>query len=91
MSSAALEHLLAIVPSLTPEQLRVLQDRVEEASAHSLGHPSPSDADERLQRRLLALGLVGEIKPPPRPSARAFIAIVLPGEPLSATVIRERG
>jgi putative addiction module CopG family antidote len=49
-------------------------------------------ADQELQRRLLAAGIISEIKPPPRflPVRERFTPVEIIGEPLSETVIRER-
>ncbi|MGO8903066.1 MAG: hypothetical protein ACLQU5_32700 [Isosphaeraceae bacterium] len=47
---------------------------------------------QELQRRLVAAGLLSEIKPPPRfmPSREPFTPVAIEGEPLSETIIRER-
>jgi hypothetical protein len=49
-------------------------------------------ADQELQRRLLAAGVISEIKPPHRllPARERFTPVPITGEPLSETVIRER-
>ncbi len=49
-------------------------------------------ADQELQRRLLAAGIVSEIKPPITDLApyRNRRAVPIQGEPISETVIRER-
>ncbi len=49
-------------------------------------------ADQELQRRLLAAGIISEIKPPPRllPARERFTPIPITGEPISETIIRER-
>ncbi len=49
-------------------------------------------ADQELQRRLLAAGVISEIKPPPRllPIRERFSPVPIIGEPISETVIRER-
>jgi len=49
-------------------------------------------ADQEAQRRLFEAGLLSEIKPPRRVSTgtEEFTPIVIKGEPLSETVIRER-
>ena len=48
-------------------------------------------ADQELQRRLLATGIVSEIKPPPRllPTRERFTPVPIIGEPISETIIRE--
>jgi hypothetical protein len=63
------------------------------AKATSPAGLTPEDvADQDLQRRLLAAGIISEIKPPitdmaPYQNRRA---VPIEGEPLSETVIRER-
>ena len=49
-------------------------------------------ADQELQRRLLAAGVISEIKPPPRllPARKRFTPVPITGEPISETIIRER-
>ena len=49
-------------------------------------------ADQQLQRRLFAAGLLSEIKPPITDPApwKGREAVPIEGEPLSETVIRER-
>jgi hypothetical protein len=49
-------------------------------------------ADQELQRRLLAAGVMSEIKPPPRflPAREPFTPVPITGEPISETIIRER-
>jgi Arc/MetJ-type ribon-helix-helix transcriptional regulator len=49
-------------------------------------------ADQELQRRLLAAGVISEIKPPPRllPLRERFTPVPITGEPISETIIRER-
>jgi hypothetical protein len=49
-------------------------------------------ADQEAQPRLFEAALLSEIKPPRRVSTgtEQFIPIVIEGEPLSETVIRER-
>jgi hypothetical protein len=49
-------------------------------------------AEQELQRRLLAAGVISEIKPPPRslPARARFTPVPITGEPISETIIRER-
>ena len=49
-------------------------------------------ADQELQRRLLAAGVISEMKPPPRflPARERFTPVPITGEPISETIIRER-
>src|SRR5277367_5288916 len=69
--------------------------RQSEQPARTNGQPelTPEDiADQELQRRLLAAGIISEIKPPitdltPYRNRRA---VPIQGEPISETAIRER-
>lgn len=100
------EHLERYVPDqvqagryTTEEEL--ISDALEQhrqaksASEKNTSSPdlTPEDiADQELQRRLLAAGIISEIKPPitdftPYLNRRA---ISIQGEPISETVIRER-
>jgi Arc/MetJ-type ribon-helix-helix transcriptional regulator len=49
-------------------------------------------ADRELQRRLLAAGVISEMKPPPRflPAHERFTPVPITGEPISETIIRDR-
>jgi hypothetical protein len=49
-------------------------------------------AEQEMQRRLVAAGVLSEIKPPPRflPARERFSPVPIQGEPLSETIIRER-
>jgi putative addiction module CopG family antidote len=74
---------------------QVVERAMKDAEERPITSPdlTPEDiADQELQRRLLAAGIISEIKPPitdmaPYQNRRA---IPIQGEPLSATVIRER-
>ena len=64
------------------------------STAHATGQPelTPEEvADQELQRRLLAAGVISEIKLPPRllPSRERFTPVPITGEPISDTIIRE--
>ena len=48
------------------------------------------DADQRLQRRLYAKGMVSEIKPPRTKRIGDFPLIKVKGKPVSETIIEER-
>ena len=97
MSSHEFHQLLEILPALSLDQLQLLRHECDLA-ARTVKKDEPvalSDAelaDQQLQRRLMAAGLVSEIKPPVRrmTSTRAFAPITVSGEPLSETIIRER-
>jgi putative addiction module CopG family antidote len=84
-----------------PSEDEVIRDALERhrqaepTPAHVTGQPelTPEDiADQELQRRLLAAGIISEIKPPitdltPYRNRRA---VPIQGEPISETAIRER-
>jgi len=70
-------------------------------AAHNRTRPGANDdsyltpeelAEHELQRRLVAAGVLSEIKPPPRfvPAREPFKPVSVQGEPLSETIIRER-
>ncbi len=79
----------------------VIRDALER---HRHSEPTPSDvagqpiltpeeiADQELQRRLLAAGIITEIRPPITDFApyRDRRAVPIQGEPISETAIRER-
>ena len=91
MSSHEFQQWLEVVPALSPDQLRILQGRIEAATLTIPEQPDLSAEEEaEFQGRLLALGIVNEIKPPRPPVSEPFTPIVITGEPMSVTVIRER-
>jgi putative addiction module CopG family antidote len=68
------------------EALRLLQQKKQEAQIQR----KPLTPDE-LNRQLLEAGLLSEIPPRPDPATyQEFSPIVIQGEPLSETIIRER-
>ena len=86
-------HFASVDDALT-EAWRTFQ-RQRQAPAPATGQPdlTPEEiADQELQRRLLAAGVISEIKPPPRflPARERFTPVPITGEPLSETIIRER-
>jgi hypothetical protein len=97
MSVNGFHHLLDSVNALSPEQMRRLRDELDSklassATAGALQLTPEEVAEQELQRRLVAAGLLSEIKPPPRfmPPREPFMPIPIQGEPLSETIIRER-
>jgi len=75
--------------------LRRRRQEQEEGKTAEIVPPALTEeelADQEVQRRLFAVGLLNEIKPPIRDltSYRDRKAIPIQGEPLSETVIRER-
>jgi hypothetical protein len=97
MTHSEFNHLLGSIDALSPEQMRQLRRELDSKLASS---PASSGsalteeelADQEAQRRLFEAGLLSEIKPPRRVSTgtEEFTPIVIKGEPLSETVIRER-
>lgn len=86
-------HFASVDDALT-EAWRTFQ-RQRQSPAPATGQPdlTPEEiADQELQRRLLAAGVISEIKPPPRflPARERFTPVPITGEPLSETIIRER-
>jgi hypothetical protein len=97
MSHNEFHHILDSVNALTPEQMRQLRDELDNkltasATAGQLDLTPEEFAEQELQRRLVAAGLLSEIKPPPRfmPAREPFTPVPIKGEPLSETIIRER-
>ena len=89
MTQRDFNHILEVLPALSPEQLQALRCKLDSQLAAT---PLPVASDVELQRRLLAAGIVSVIKPPisdftPYLSRQA---VAVQGEPLSETVIRER-
>ncbi len=84
-----------------PTEDEVIRDALERhrqavpPPAHDTGQPelTPEEvAEQELQRRLLAAGIISEIKLPPRllPARERFTPVPISGEPISETIIRER-
>lgn len=90
-------HLLSSINALSPEQLRQLRRELDnKLSSSAVGGEPPLTAeelaDQEAQRRLLAAGVISEIKPSRRIATETerFTPISVQGEPLSETIIRER-
>jgi hypothetical protein len=97
MSHNDFHHLLDSVNALLLEQMRQLRDELDSklAASATVGQLdlTPEElAEQELQRRLVAAGLLSEIKLPPRfmPPREPFTPVPIKGEPLSETIIRER-
>jgi hypothetical protein len=97
MSQDEFHHLLDSVNSLSPEQMRQLRDELDSKLAPTVAVDelalTPEElAEQEMQRRLVAAGVLSEIKPPPRfiPARERFSPVPIQGEPLSETIIRER-
>ena len=66
------------------EALRLLRQKNQETQPHPLALDEPN-------RQLLEAGLLSQIPPRPNPATyREFQPIVIQGEPLSETIIRDR-
>ncbi len=96
MAHSEFDCLLDRVNDLSPEQMRHLRDELETKIAQAAvgeHEMTPEElAEQELQRRLVAAGVLSEVKPPPRflPAREPFTPITIQGEPLSETIIRER-
>ncbi len=97
MSQNEFHHLLDSVNSLSPEQMRQLRDELDSklastAAVDQLALTPEESAEQEMQRRLVAAGVLTEIKPPRRflPARERFSPVLIQGEPLSETIIRER-
>ena len=98
MTQHEFNHLLNSVHALSPEQMRQLRRELESklalpASAKPLALTDEQLADQEAQRRLFDAGVLNEIKPPVRvkTGTEQFTPIQIEGEPISETIIRERG
>ena len=95
MPQSEFHELLNSLNALSPDQMRQLRRELDgklaASSAESSGTAEQQD-DQEVQRRLLAAGLVSEVKPPiVDPSGyRDRRAVPIQGEPLSETVLRDR-
>jgi hypothetical protein len=97
MTHSEFNHLLGSINSLSPQQMWQLRRELESKLASSLASTEPpltleELADQEAQLRLFEAGLLSEIKPPRRVSTgtEEFAPIVIKGESLSDTIIRER-
>jgi hypothetical protein len=97
MTNSEFTYLLSSINALSPEQMRQLRCELDSKLASLAVHGDPpltaeELADQEAQRRLLAAGVISEIKPSRRVSTgtERFTPISIQGEPLSETIIRER-
>jgi hypothetical protein len=97
MTQSEFNHLLSSINGLSPEQLRLLRCELDNklaspATPAALPLTGEELADQEAQRRLLASGVISEIKPSRRVSTgtEQFTPVPIQGEPLSETIIRER-
>jgi hypothetical protein len=84
-----LDKLIQEVQSLPADQQRRLREVLDQnLAAGSSGGPT---AEEQLQQRLFADGLLSEIKPPnARTTSARNLRVDIQGKPLSETVVEER-
>ena len=97
MSQSEFSDLLSCINGLSPEQLRLLRRELDNklaSSATCAAEPLTEEeqADQEAQRRLLEAGVISEIKPSRRMSTgtEQVSPILIDGESLSETIIRER-
>jgi hypothetical protein len=83
---AAFDQAMAAIQELDAEELRQLQQAVQER----LGHQAEADAREAFHEALLASGLVKALKTPSgRPAAERPL-VPIQGKPLSETLLEDR-
>ena len=97
MTQSEFNRLLSSINGLSPEQLRLLRCELDNklaspATPAALPLIAEELADQEAQRRLLAAGVISEIKPSRRVSTwtEQFTPVSIQGESLSETIIRER-
>jgi hypothetical protein len=97
MAHSEFAHILGSIDALSPEQVQQLRRELDRKFAPPAAQDGPplteaELADQEAQRRLLAAGVISEIKPSRRvpTETERFTPIPIQGEPLSETIIRER-
>ncbi len=97
MTDGEFNRILGSVKLLSPAQMEELRRELDRrlASPSVEGGPPLTEAelaDQEAQQRLLAAGVISEIKPSRRvlTETERFTPIPIQGEPLSVTIIRER-
>ena len=97
MTHSEFTHILGSINALSPEQMQQLRHELDRKLASPAAPAGPplteaERADQEAQRRLLAAGVISEIKPSRRvpTETERFTPIPIQGEPLSETIIRER-
>jgi hypothetical protein len=97
MTHSEFNHILGSIDALSPEQMQQLRRELDRKLTSPAVRAEPplteaERADQEAQRRLLAAGVISEIKPSRRvpTETERFTPIPIQGEPLSETIIRER-
>ena len=97
MTHSEFNHILGSINGLSPEQIQQLRRELDrKLTAPAVQGEVPlteaERADQEAQRRLLAAGIISEIKPSRRVATETerFSPIPIQGEPLSETILRER-
>ncbi len=97
MTNSEFTHILGSIGALSPDQIERLRRELDRKVAGPVtrGDPPLTEAelaDQEAQRRLLAAGIISEIKPSRRvpTETERFTPILIEGEPLSETIVRER-
>jgi hypothetical protein len=86
MARSALGRALAALQELDAEELRQLQQAVQER----LGQQAEADARETFHQALLASGLVKALKTPSGHPAAERPLVPIQGKPLSETLLEDR-
>jgi hypothetical protein len=88
MTTSNLDRLVEEVRALTPDEKRVLRERLDSL----LGSPQPEISEADFERRLLERGVISSIPPPITDFEpyRNRKLIDVKGKPLSETIIEER-
>jgi hypothetical protein len=88
MSSANLEKIIAEVKALTPDERRQVKELID--SLHD--QPAVAAPEDLLAQRLLAAGIINEIKPPLTDLTpyRDRKLIEFEGKPVSEIIVEER-
>ena len=81
----SVNEVLDAVRALTPEERAQVRELIDSLPS------TPAATEERLKRRLHVAGLLSEIEPPVRSARPRRPPIVVKGEPVSETIIAERG
>jgi hypothetical protein len=97
MTHSEFSHILGSINALSPEQMQQLRRELDrKLTSPAVPAEAPlteaERADQEAQHRLLAAGIISEIKPSRRvpTETERFTPIPIQGEPLSETIIRER-